>query len=208
MEESINEANFSSFVTCNTKVKYAGYYLHTYSSRINSIFIAVLNSLLACSGIILNATFIVTVSKSKSLHTVSNIILFALSTNYVFTSLVAIPSQVCFEVLLSHGRLWCDLYIWSNGVSAMCVSSSFQLIIVISVERYIAVHFPFWHEGNITKMKVFTLCVVLAMINMIGILISGFIKLYQLATATVGIIFIIAHVVFFWCQTNIFSSAA
>ena len=149
-----NSSSFFTFIPGQT----VSYHLSNDSSRSNLILIAVTNSVLSCSGIVLNMTFMITVFKTTTLHTVANVIPSALSLNDFVTSLMVIPSIVYSTVLISQGRFWCTLHIWAVAIAFGCISTSLLLIMAMSVEKYLAICYPFWYEENVTKMKVFCVC--------------------------------------------------
>ena len=205
MEELRNEINTSSFLTCLPKERTSGFYLNNSSSRANFVAIAVVNSLLASSGAVLNITFIITVFKKRSLHTVPNTVLLALSVTDFITCLVVIPSQVYSVALLSQKKLRCDVYLWAYALSGTGLSTSLLLIIVMSTEKYLAICYPFWHGTNVTKLKVFLVCIILAVANIVRYIISFSLGLIQFSRAGTGFIYVTAHIMFFWCQIKIFA---
>ena len=205
MQNLRNGSNISSFVSCFSNDRILRYYLNNYSSRANFISIAGVNSLLVCSGIILNITFITTVLKKRALHTVPNVVLLALSITDLLTSLVVIPSQLYSAVLLSQGTIRCGVYLWAYGASGTGLSTSLLFIIVIALEKYLAVCYPFWHEVNVTKLKVFLVCFILAVANIVRFGILFPFNLISVNRMINGFIFVISHVIFFWCQIKIFA---
>ena len=205
MQDQKSWSNMSSFVTCFPNNGILGYYLNNYSSRANFTSVAVVNSLLACSGIMLNITFIITVLKKRSLYTVSNVVLLALSITDLVTSIVVIPSQVYSVVLLSQETLQCDVFLWAYAVSGTGLSTSLLLIIVIALEKYLAICYPFWHEENVTKLKVFLVCFILAVANIARYIIFFPLNLIKLNRVFTGCIYVTSHVIFFWCQIKIFA---
>ena len=195
-----NASIASLCVTCNPNWKNTGFHLSQSSSRINFFSVAVFYLLEGCSGSILNISFIITVLKTKSLRTIPNIILLSLSINDLIMSVVIIPCQVYDKVLLSKGRLWCDLHIWltRSMFSSLCISLS--LIVVISLEKYLAVCFPFRYEEIVTKARECCIIVVIAVINTAMSLSFPFSQI----SATPWNIFafsvlFVAFCVFLWC---------
>ena len=159
--------NASTYATCFPNWKNTGFHLKGTSSRINFILVAVFYSLEGFSGSILNISFIITVLKIKSLRTIPNIIPLSLSVSDLTMSLAIIPCQVYDEMLLSKGRLWCNLHIWltRSMFSSLCISLS--LIIVISLEKYLAICCPFWYETYVTMARVVCIIVAIAGINIV-----------------------------------------
>ena len=129
-----NGTNSSSFATCIPE-KTVGYYIDDNASRSNFILLAVVNSVLSCSGMILNITFIITVFKKRTLHTVTNMITSALSLNDFVTSLVVIPSYVYSTVFILQERPSCTLHKWAFVIASACISTSLLLVIAMSAEQ-------------------------------------------------------------------------
>ena len=200
-----NVTSPSSYVTCFPDWRNTGFYLNKSSSRINFILVAVFYSLEGCSGSILNLSFIITVLKTKSLRTIPNIILLSLSINDLIMSLIIIPCQVYDIVLLSKGKLWCNLHIWltRSEYSSLCVSLS--LMVIISLEKYVAVCFPFLYERYVTKARVG--CVIVA-IAVVTTLMTFLFPISQSSAALFNVITVVVlfvgFCVFLWCQWKIF----
>ena len=127
----IEYCSASSYVTCHPDWKNAGFHLNKSSSKTNFISVAVFYLIEYCSGSILNSPFIIAVLKTKSLWTIPNILLLSLSINDLIMSLTIIPGKMYDAVLLSKGRLRCNLYIWLTRSMFCSLCINLSLIILI-----------------------------------------------------------------------------
>ena len=189
---------------CFADEKDYGNELSKYSSKINFILAAIINSLVACCGTVLNITFIITVLKIKSFQTLPNIILLGLAINDFITSVLIIPFRVYYQVLLSQGRLQSNLVDFVL-LSILCSGFvSLLLVIAISIEKYVAVCFPFWYERNVRKTKTMVLCILPAMTILLMFSICIVSRKVTVYTRFAGVTSVITHLVFVWCQTKVF----
>ena len=197
-------SNSTLIAMCFADEKDYGNDLSKYSSKINFILAAIINSLVACCGTVLNITFIITVLKIKSLQTPPNIILLGQAINDFITSVIIIPCRVYYQVLLSQGTLQSNLvdFVVLSILSSSSVSR--LLIITISIEKYIAVCFPFWYERNITKTNTTVLCIVCAMANLLLLFICIATEKVKVIMAFVSAVSYIAFLVFMWIQIKLF----
>ena len=204
MTDAGTSSNSAYIAICFADEKDYGNDLSKYFSKINFILAAVINSLIACCGAVLNITFIITVLKIKSLQTPPNIILVGLAINDCITSVLIIPFRVYYQVLLSQGTLQSNLvdFVVLSILSSSSVSR--LLVIAISIEKYIAVCFPFWYERNVTKTKTTLLCFVSAVSNLLLLFICIGIKKLTVLTTFVSAANVITHLIFMWCQTKVF----
>ena len=200
-----NATSSSSYLTCYPDWKNAGFHPNKSSSKINFILVAVFYSIEACSGSIFNISFIITVLKTKSLRTISNIILLSLSINDLVMSLTVIPGQAYDKVLLSKEILRCDLHIWLNKSQFCSFGVSLGLIIVISLEKYLAICFPFWYETYVTKARV---CCVIVAITVINTVMTFLFPISQTSSGpfhiSLFLVIFVAFFIFLWCQGKIF----
>ena len=197
-------SNSALIIICFADEKLCENNLNKHSSKINFILAAIINSLIACCGAVLNITFIITVLKIKSLQTPPNIILVGLAINDFITSVVIIPGRVYYQVLLSQGTLKINLLDFAVLSILSSISVSRLLVIAISVEKYIAVCFPFWCERNVTKTKTTIVCFGSAVANLLMLFICiGTKKLTFLWTCN-SAADVITHLIFTWCQTEVF----
>ena len=76
---------------------------------------------------------------------------------------------------------------------------------MIALEKYLAICYPFWNEENVTKLKVFLVCFILAVANIARYIIFFPLNLIKLNRVFTGCIYVTSHVIFFWCQIKIFA---
>ena len=193
----------SIFLTCSPGERNLGYYINT-SQVINSVLISVINSALSISGTLLNLTFIVTVLKNASLRTVPNMALLGLALNDLFTAAITMPLMVIFAAFLAVGKILCGLYSCLVLFLHTSLSVSYVLIVVISVEKYLAVNCPFWYDLHMTKTKLVSssICLTFAVtLTTIVCFVLRQITVYNMIQST---LVLTAHVVFLFCQISVF----
>ncbi|KAL3969478.1 antigen [Sarotherodon galilaeus] len=106
----------------------------------------------------LNLLVIISVSHYRQLHTSTNILLLSLAVSDFLVGVLVIPGEIlrntaCWTV----GQLTCLLYIF---VSLILTSASVGIMVLISVERYVAICDPLHYPTRITHRRV-KLCVCL-----------------------------------------------
>ncbi|XP_028460407.1 trace amine-associated receptor 8a-like, partial [Perca flavescens] len=106
----------------------------------------------------LNLLVIISVSHFRQLHTPTNILLLSLAVSDLLVGLVVMPGEILRKTSCWFlGDLVCTLY---NYLSSIITTSSIGDIVLISVERYIAICDPLHYNNRITVNRV-KLCVCL-----------------------------------------------
>ncbi|XP_039638587.1 trace amine-associated receptor 13c-like, partial [Perca fluviatilis] len=106
----------------------------------------------------LNLLVIISVSHFRQLHTPTNILLLSLAVSDLLVGLVVMPGEILRKTSCWFlGDLLCTLY---NYLSSIITTSSIGDIVLISVERYIAICDPLHYTTRITVNRV-KLCVCL-----------------------------------------------
>ncbi|XP_049450642.1 trace amine-associated receptor 13c-like [Epinephelus fuscoguttatus] len=106
----------------------------------------------------LNLLVIISVSHFRQLHTPTNILLLALAVSDFLVGLLALPGEVFRKTYCWFlGDLMCLLYFY---VSVIITSSSIGNMVLISVDRYVAICDPLHYTTRVTVKRV-KLCVCL-----------------------------------------------
>ena len=124
---------------------------------ISTIMFVVLDMPLAITNIIGNLVFIITLSKTRSLHTPSNVLLGALA---VGDLIVGLFCQPCYSALLIAKITYQDyasiLHIVHRTMLTICTRYSCLFSCLVSMDRYIAICHPFFYHRTATcKRNVF-----------------------------------------------------
>ena len=162
---------------------------------VNLIFIFVANVLFFFSGICLNSLVIVSFWRSVHLR----------KKRCYFTTMILSCCDL-LVVLTSHPSTGLAAMLWltekinvypgflviSDGLSSILVSSSLIALVVMSVDRYLATHYPLFHRTSVTKGKLLTLFTILSFIQITVTIISinDLVVPYQVGLLLLGIIFI------------------
>ena len=128
--------------------------------RIHAVFsIRVAVNALTCPLIILlNILVIVAVKTKRQLRTKSNITLACLATTDFMVGLVIQPLQIAFDsncfLLKSQENNFCTLTKVLITASNKCLAASFNHLLLMSAERYVAIKHPFTYENKVTEVRV------------------------------------------------------
>ncbi|XP_047457493.1 trace amine-associated receptor 13c-like [Mugil cephalus] len=107
--------------------------------------------------VVLNLVVIISVSHFRRLHTPTNILLLSLAISDFLVGLLLMPVEILNTTCWFLGDLACTLY---NYVSYVITSASIGAMVLISVDRYVAICDPMHYSSRITEKRV-KLCVCL-----------------------------------------------
>ncbi|KAM9850629.1 trace amine-associated receptor 13c-like [Aulostomus maculatus] len=119
---------------------------------------SVLVSFISLLTLVLNLLVIISVSHFRQLHTPTNILLLSLAVSDFVVGLLLMPGEALRQtVCWSLGDLACILY---NYVSFILTSASVGDMVLISVDRYVAICHPLHYTSRVTLKRV-QICVCL-----------------------------------------------
>ncbi|XP_047457354.1 trace amine-associated receptor 13c-like [Mugil cephalus] len=107
--------------------------------------------------VVLNLLVIISVSHFRRLHTPTNILLLSLAISDFLVGLLSMPGEILNTTCWFLGDLACTLY---NYVSYVITSASVGDMVLISVDRYVAICDPMHYSSRVTEKRV-KLCVCL-----------------------------------------------
>ena len=117
-----------------------------------------INSLTCPFIILLNMLVMVTVKTKRQLRTKSNTALACLATTDLLVGLVVQPLQIASYILMMKGETqndqFCTLTDVSMAISVRFVLSSLFHLLVMTVERYIAIKHTFAHQYQVTEARI------------------------------------------------------
>ncbi|XP_076730768.1 trace amine-associated receptor 1-like [Maylandia zebra] len=100
----------------------------------------------------LNLLVIISVSHLRQLHTPSNILLLSLAVSDFFVGFLLLPVEIFKNTACwVFGDLMCSLYIYLSGI---LMNASIEIIVFISVDRYVAICDPLHYPTRITVTRV------------------------------------------------------
>ncbi|KAL3969480.1 antigen [Sarotherodon galilaeus] len=113
-------------------------------------------NILLCSisaiTIALNLLVIISVSYFRQLHTPTNILLLSLAVSDFLVGLLLLPGEIFLGIACwAFGNLLCSLF---NYVSFIITSASVGNMVLISVDRYVAICYPLHYSTRITVTRV------------------------------------------------------
>ncbi|XP_068602689.1 trace amine-associated receptor 13c-like [Brachionichthys hirsutus] len=121
-----------------------------------TVFLYVLLSCISVLTVILNLLVIISISHFKQLHTPTNLLLLSLAVSDFLVGLLLMPIRILhIGGCWFWGRLFCGL---SGYVSFILTSTSVGNMVLISVDRYLAICDPFCYSSKVTVKRV-QLCV-------------------------------------------------
>ena len=162
---------------------------------INLKFIFVVNLLFFFTGICLNSLVIVSFWRSvqlrKKLCYFTTMILSCCDLLVVLTT-HPLTSLAAMLWLTEKINVYPGYLVISDGQSSILISSSLIALLVMSVDRYLATHYPLFHRTSVTKGKLLALFTFLFFIQIIVTItsINDLVIPYQVGLLTLGIIFI------------------
>ncbi|XP_056322450.1 trace amine-associated receptor 13c-like [Danio aesculapii] len=132
-------------------------------------------SLLSAWTVFLNLLVIISISHFKKLHTPTNMIILSLAVNDLLIGLIVMPVDAVklIETCWYFGDTLCDLYMIIMG---LLLSASLSNLILIAVDRYVAVCHPLLYPQKITMTKTLIsifICWFVCLTNNIAFLVSS-----------------------------------
>ena len=110
--------------------------------------------LITLCTIIFNATFLVVVSRALRLRTISNTLLISLSVTDLVTGIAVLPFIAASFILYLEQNFICIIF-WHSKFSTFSVALiAFWHIPLISLEKYLAIMHPFWHQRCVSKNRI------------------------------------------------------
>ncbi|XP_075872235.1 trace amine-associated receptor 13c-like [Nelusetta ayraudi] len=123
-----------------------------------TIFFYILLSSISVLTVVLNLLVIISISHFKQLHTPTNLLLLSLAVSDLLVGLLVMPTETLrfVESCWILGDLMCAL---SYIVSFTLTSASVGNMVLISIDRYVAICYPLQYPGTITRSRVqFCVC--------------------------------------------------
>ncbi|XP_061775431.1 trace amine-associated receptor 1-like [Nerophis ophidion] len=124
--------------------------------RFEDVLSSVLLAIISIVTVVLNLLVIVSISHFRQLHTPTNFLLLSLAVSDFLVGLLLIPGQIILQTpCWTLGDVLCFLY---NYVSYFMTSASVINMVLISVDRYVAICDPLHYNTKVTVKKV-QLCI-------------------------------------------------
>ena len=142
---------------------------------IQIIFLCVVNVMFTCAGIILNTLVIVSFWKSSAY----------LRCKVCYFMIMVLSCFDLFVVITNHPLIIVHLVFWLNEehhlltateiyrrISDLFIGFSIIALLVMNIERYLGVYYPFFHRTSVTRGRLLTLLAILCILPIIAIMIS------------------------------------
>nr|XP_040042731.1 trace amine-associated receptor 13c-like [Gasterosteus aculeatus aculeatus] len=125
--------------------------------RTESVLLYTLLSSMAVLTVLLNLLVIISISHFAQLHTPTNLLLLSLAISDLLVGLLVMPSEMVsvIETCWLLGDLLCTL---STMMGSTLVSASVGNMVLISIDRYVAICYPLQYPIQITRSRI-ELCV-------------------------------------------------
>ncbi|XP_048037740.1 trace amine-associated receptor 13c-like [Megalobrama amblycephala] len=109
-------------------------------------------SLLSAWTVFLNLLVIISISHFKKLHTPTNLLILSLAVSDLLMGLIVIPIEAIkvIETCWYFGEILCGVFINTLG---LLISSSLSNLVLIAVDRYVAVCHPLLYPQKMTMTK-------------------------------------------------------
>uniref|UniRef100_A0A3P8YBP0 G-protein coupled receptors family 1 profile domain-containing protein n=1 Tax=Esox lucius TaxID=8010 RepID=A0A3P8YBP0_ESOLU len=109
-------------------------------------------SLISAVTVFLNLLVIISISQIKQLQTPTNLLILSLAVSDLLVGLIVIPAMTVatLEPCWVLGEYFCALLIYTNY---LCTSLSLGSLVLISIDRYVAVCDPLMYHSKITTTR-------------------------------------------------------
>ncbi|XP_028249876.1 trace amine-associated receptor 13c-like [Parambassis ranga] len=117
----------------------------------NAVLVNMLLSFISLITTVLNLLVIISVSHFRKLHTPTNSLLLSLAVSDFFVGLITMTGEIYMRTSCWYfGDLMCSLY---NFVTYIITSSSVGIMVLISVDRYVAICDPMHYPTRVTERR-------------------------------------------------------
>nr|XP_046198259.1 trace amine-associated receptor 13c-like [Oncorhynchus gorbuscha] len=109
-------------------------------------------SLISAVTVFLNILVIISISHFKQLHTPTNLLILSLAVSDLLVGLIVIPvmTVAIMESCWGFGEYFCEFNIY---IDFLCASLSLGNLVLISIDRYVAVCDPLLYHSKITTTR-------------------------------------------------------
>ncbi|XP_038869893.1 trace amine-associated receptor 6-like [Salvelinus namaycush] len=110
-------------------------------------------SLISAVTVFLNVLVIISISHFKQLHTPTNLLILSLAVSDLLVGLIVIPvtTVAIMEPCWGFGEYFCVFYFY---ITCFCASLSLGNLVLISIDRYVAVCDPLLYNSKITITRI------------------------------------------------------
>ncbi|XP_070979360.1 trace amine-associated receptor 13c-like [Oncorhynchus clarkii lewisi] len=110
-------------------------------------------SLISAVTVFLNLLVIISISHFKQLHTPTNLLILSLAVSDLLVGLIVIPvmTVAIMEPCWGFGKYFCVFPIY---IACLCTSLSLGNLVLISIDRYVAVCDPLLYHSKITITRI------------------------------------------------------
>ncbi|KAM9347775.1 trace amine-associated receptor 13c-like [Symphorus nematophorus] len=124
--------------------------------RTETIFLYILLSCISLLTVALNLLVIISISHFRKLHTPTNLLLLSLAVSDCFVGLLMFFQIALIDGCWFFGDLMCVVY---NILNFIITSASIGTMVLISVDRYVAICDPLHYSTKVTQKRVqFCIC--------------------------------------------------
>ncbi|XP_038869878.1 trace amine-associated receptor 8a-like [Salvelinus namaycush] len=109
-------------------------------------------SLISAVTVFLNVLVIISISHFKQLHTPTNLLILSLAVSDLLVGLIVIPvmTVAIMESCWGFGEYFCAFHFF---IACLCTSLSLGNLVLISIDRYVAVCDPLLYHSKITTTR-------------------------------------------------------
>ena len=163
------------------------------------VVVSIINSVTAVTAVVGNSVFLIVFAKVASIRSPSNALLVSLSVTDLLVGLVVQPTSVARRILEASDRHNCVLRVTYAFFGFLSSGASFLNIGVISLDRCLAICYPFWYEVSATKRThavliciVWTIWAAFTVLPFAGVLTSQafFIGVFAVLSANIVIVLV------------------
>lgn len=126
---------------------------NVHGSFASSILITVINSFFAIFAVVVNLLIMIALNKKEELKTAANLILNSMALSDFLVGLTVQPLSVVYHILDIYHLESCKVKLVNSHLGTFCVGASMFSAVMFSIDRCIAVIFPFRYQEHLIYKK-------------------------------------------------------
>ena len=200
--DPINVAhNHNNHLSCYSEIEL----VYTSSTKTHFLAIGTFYGIGSFLAVTFNALFLTTVKRKKTLHKLSNYLLVCLSVFDLVSGLTILPAAAVILYGRGFFTRFCTLERHTHSFGYALASMSCTTIFTITIEQYIAITNPFFHQNKVSFKRLLVPMVIFWTLLAVASVVSwpdGALWVYFQVTA--GLLILVTYVTVVFCYTRMF----
>ena len=184
------------------------YVLHTNGSRTSFLIAGIALAVGCIPATMFNLCFLVVMKRNRKLHRLSNYLLVTLSVLDLITGSVIMPLSAIILIERSRHVLHCKLQAYTSVIGYSVGTMSLITILTITVEQFLAVMYPYYHQSHVTIKKLLPVNILFWVLLSIFCIAAWFYTvLWVIYQSFLGLLIVNTFVVVIYCYARMFRVA-